>query len=390
MSYEFEDINSGDLITSNFMTSIINAIKSLDDRVIKLETSEPDDNRIEIVELDPESDSYRLDQILTVIGKNFEYLIGGLRVYVGEVNVIRYIEASDTKVVFKIPSNISNILEGGSEVHLIVSNRSSTDSKMIILKPKIELLTGFIDLVYQSVDPITFYENDQVDFMYTLTPHISKPANFIITPSISEATNQIDWESEIEVLVPDENGNLVETNQILLEKIGSKNIYIRISSVPPGTDGTSFKLTTAVSFGDKTFGADNRNFEVGMASEQEDTTFNLEFGYTDPQNIISADLSTISLQAGTTGTIHLTASKFTFPGDYYNSWLTPPAGWEISRFVETPVFHQVNQANLSVARDVAFELSPAEGSQYGEVEFIIQRNGETRKRRKIYNLKLIS
>lgn len=48
MSYEFEDIKPGDLITSNFMKSVINAIESLDGRVIKLEGAPPEDNKVVI------------------------------------------------------------------------------------------------------------------------------------------------------------------------------------------------------------------------------------------------------------------------------------------------------------------------------------------------------
>jgi hypothetical protein len=399
MTKLFNKVEPGDLITSDFINSILEKITSLESRISQLES---EDNKVVITGLVPKSGPYRINQRLQIDGYNFEFMEGNLRVEI-DVNppvvpVVNFIFASDYKLIFNIP-DIPNIPESGKDVDLVIRNRSSRAIRNIRIEPAQESLQGTVNVVYISVEPLTLTENQQADFMYKLISSTNIPADFIITPTISEETNPESW-PQPQVL--DDQKIEIETHRISMLATDEKIFYIRISNIPPDTNNTTFHLKVKSESG-IVKKSDIQEFKIGVETEQQDDTFSLIRNYSDPPDILNADKTIISLEEKEVGYIYLEAKDFTFVGndvsgsgekcDIYEFELNTgeeTIGWgETLEGIGMPDRYEIKENEVKFSKSPYFKLQPGTGaSKKGMIEFSMKRRGASKRRFLLFELSL--
>ena len=383
MSYEFEDIKPGDLITSNFMTSIINAIESLDDRVIKLEEASSEDNKVAIIELDPKSGPYRVGQEMKILGRNFEYSIGAHRLYFDATNVAVFKpDSSDSKLIFDIPE-VLNIPVSGKTVLLTLKNRSSTDSRFITLMPKKEPLAGSIIVdSYHTVEEGTITPNQTATFKFNLKSGLNQPARFVISPFISIDTNQQEWQERLRVL----DKNKIEINEIILNNGENQDFYIRITSIPSGTDGQVFSLTVDATADSIKGSSLLESYTVGQPPDEVDTSIHPNItSVVDPQNNNAplppgdyvTETKTVKRAINQAALIRVN-TLFDAPGNYdITVSLENGSNWNVRLVNPIPTNGgngEYNGISAGTTKIIEFGVGPLAGaSSSGKVKFSIKR-----------------
>src|SRR5258708_3143992 len=94
----------GDLITADLFNSMI---EELDILKQKIEASSTENDAVVITDLIPPSGTLQLGQQLQVLGRNFRFTSGGLKVYLDDTAITTFESATDEKLVFIIPTTIS-------------------------------------------------------------------------------------------------------------------------------------------------------------------------------------------------------------------------------------------------------------------------------------------
>lgn len=131
-----DEVRPGDLITADLMNQVLATLADLQMRVAQLETG---GERLRILEASPASP--RVGETLTVTGINFPLDPGNGNVQISGITVDRFIAASDTRLVFSVPSGFP-ILPG--DYLLTVRNGGFSDTHSLRILPASSNLTGSV------------------------------------------------------------------------------------------------------------------------------------------------------------------------------------------------------------------------------------------------------
>ncbi|HLK69140.1 MAG TPA: IPT/TIG domain-containing protein [Bryobacteraceae bacterium] len=187
-------VNPGDLITANYINSLIDALSGLDQRVTKLESIGSVSNPVIITGFTATQPVHVGDQI-EIDGAGFlvpailnQVTIGGAQVTNFSTN-----QSSATKLLFIVPA-ISGVTSGGVPFNVTVtnSNGSATSTFQIVVQSASTAPTGRSQLLY-SVPPVmpigqlNITAGQSYVFAYTLTAFTDRAGTFAFTPSATGA-----------------------------------------------------------------------------------------------------------------------------------------------------------------------------------------------------------
>ncbi len=394
MAQTFTRVDAGDLITETTFNQILEALEKLDVRVEALEASAPDPGSLAITDLIPATGPYRVGDVLTVRGRNFEYSIGNARVFLNAVRVQNLDDTAsgDTQLVFTIPP-VPGVTDPNTSVAvtLRVNNQSQQVSRQILLRAAQPTLFGDVDVEWLSVEPTTIEAGQPATFQFRLKSRASMAATFAIAPQITVAVNQALWQSRLQVL--DAALGPLSPAQIQLAQGASALFHVRITEVPTGTGGTSFELSVGATAGNVTGGSGALTFEVGEAVEPPDNTIALNPTTSVPLSALVGD--TVTASVGQLVRVRF-AAEFQVPGTYSVTLDTPGAtsGWTVARFLTTPASYTIDPEDIDSTSGVAtripeITIQPSAGaSSTGQAELRLQRQGASSSKARVLNLSL--
>jgi hypothetical protein len=383
-------VRPGELITAELINQILAELESLQGRVTKLESGSIGTTpTLAITEIKP-AGPYTVTQQIQVIGRNFGFSIGAHRVSIDGVRVLTFKEGSDNQnLIFDMP-NIPNIPPEGKTVVLSVSNQTSTETRTVVVLRLQIALGGNVDVSFESVEPATPVAGGPAMFRYKVKSRANQPAQFLVTPTITVASNQQEWNDALQVL--DDSGNQIVSSMIAVAPQEEKFFRIRLSTVPASPPNATFTLAVSAGATGVTATPDSRPFTVGQATEQQDSTLTLNFFSANPSSAFSA--GAVRLAQGGAGRITLIA-EFHVAGTYP---ITPAilsgTGWTAERSSSTPENMIIASSDLenpqaTATRNLDFIMRAAAGAAAtGQVEYRVQRQGQTNRRTLRLNLAL--
>jgi len=367
----FERVKAGDLITDDLMNRILDKLDSLEARVSKLEVVGPGGSVVAITDIFP-AGSLQIGQEVQVLGRNFVLPVTLNTVSVDGIIIQGFNPGSDnTRLIFNIPA----IQGAPKDVILKITNQNGRDFRTINILPS--SLSGNIDVSWLSVTPQTITQNQPATFLYQLESRATAPAKFTISPVVSIPS----WQSNLQVL--DSSLNIIPSGQIELAPLQQKQFNIRINPIPDGTNGTNFSLLVDVSAQGLMGSSGPRNFTVGQAAQQPDSSITFTRNFVNPSSALipgtGTNPDTIQLKQGTTATVGLSA-VLTVAGTYDVTILPAPlpTGWSIAPTFDSPAEFTVNPGDLSavpVAKTPKYTVSPQAGAASSRIEIHIKRQG---------------
>ena len=382
----FPNVLPGDLITAFDMNRVLQALSSLDDRVTRLEGSVISGAGVAITDLDPPSGTIKVGDPLTVIGRNFGISTGASRVYIDDLRIDSFLQATDTQLVFPIPFSIVDVPPQGRSATLTVSNATSSAQRTLSLKPALTL-GGSALVVSTGIAPPTITAGQPATFSFLLSSRATMDAKFALKATISVVANQDIWQNNLQIL--DQHQSVV--TQLPVAAGQSVPFSVRISPVPPGTDGTAFSLKVDAGADGVTGTSGQIQQTVGTTADQPDNTikaFAFSSSQVSPANAGSANASEIKLASGGAAKITL-AAVFSVQGNYA---LTPSqiggaSGWQVQPLASTtPSPFPVSAGDLNnpqgqASKTLDFVVTRPNGATSGQIEFKIQRQGQTLSRK---------
>lgn len=182
-------VNSGDIISADFMNGILTRVDALEEKVRNLEQSTPPAGVIitDVVGADP----FRIGNRVHVLGRNFSEPAEANTVTVGGESVQSFaFGGSDQGLIFDLPA-VSNLNPNGSPVLVVVQTAGGAMATyQIILHPALILPAGRIDVTY-SMAPVmpegqpNISGDESYDFIYEVTTFVDLNATYTLTPIIT-------------------------------------------------------------------------------------------------------------------------------------------------------------------------------------------------------------
>lgn len=384
MAQPFQNVQPGDLITSDQMNRILAALNDLDGRVTALQGSAVVGDAVVITDMIPPSGIIKVGDELTLIGRNFGFSTGAQRVYIDDTRVDAYQPgSSDSQLVFDIPLTITNVPQAGRSAVLTVSNASSTTQRTLLLQSA-AVLTGAADVIFQNVNPATIAAAAPVTFTFTLRSRANLDAVYAVSATVNVAANQAAWQSNVQIQNADSSP--MQSNQISVPAGQTKTLLVSINPVPPGTNGVAFSLTVNAAAGTVNGTSGPVAQTVGSPADIPDPTLTLGFSSgTAPGGSINS--SQVSIPAAGSAKVSLNAT-FTLVGSYN---LTGPlsggaTNWTVVALASsTPNPFPIAQGDLgqggTAAKTLDFVVTRGAGATSGQITFTVQRSGATQSRK---------
>jgi len=383
-----QTVRPGDLITADYMNTVIEALNALEERVSDLEDQMADNNQVIITQLIPSgssNDPIREGSELKILGRNFGFSTGAQRVYFNSTRIDSYKPGtSDQQLVIDVPDlNIQN--QNGEAYNLSVSNGISTATRSIVVYPREQTFQGNVDVIWSTnvdsnPDPNPIVRQKPAVFYYDIKSRATMAADVQIVPTITE------FQSTLQVL--DTSNTPLENNTIHLPAGEQTGFAVQIDSVPAGAPDT-FTLQVQAQVGGKTVGSFQKDFTIGqdVIPPDDNITLNVS-GFVPSDNY---DGTTITLSPGEVGTMTLNADfqmpDVSPPVDYNLLVTVTPAdaNWQaqLPNEQSSPITEDETDYGGGVAQEsLKFQVMPAQtgASQSAKVTFTVQQKGETKVR----------
>jgi hypothetical protein len=367
-----QHVRPGDLITADLVNTMIDKLNDLETAVNSGQGDTTQTHAVVISSLIPISGNIRVGDFLQVLGQNFDFSIGAQHVYIDDTLITAFDapNCSDTRLVFRVPLTFNNIPAAGKSAILTVSNATSTAQRTINLQSAMTLAGG-IDVNPQGVQPATPLPNAAATFQYQLISQANLDATYNLTASITTAANQADWQSRVRILDTNQSS---EIQSVHIAPNQQKTIFVRITQVPPATNGVAFGLTLNVLSTAGNVGGSSgvQNFVVGTPADQPDTTITVNV----PSIEVSQGTGSVSTTAVTisaNGISNLSyPSTFTLEGTYDVdvSFGNGAANWDVA-------FIQPAEAPLqlhSSLKILSSDLANPQGAAPKNITFTLRRN----------------
>lgn len=393
MSRQIKKVLPGDLITATFVNSIVDEVNELQNKIASLEAiNNAMADSVVITELIPSSGVVRVGSVLQVLGKNFNYSVGGHRVLIDDTRVnIFEVGSNDRKLVFQIPDTFVNVpLEGRSAV-LTISNLTSTTRRTIVLESS-QILSGEIDVIPRGVKSgtqLTPTPGALFVLEYKLRSRANIPALSTLSASVKVGgTPNETWQNNTQFV--NQSDVIIPSRQVTLKPGEEQSVYLRINPVPStAAPGTQFSVLVTADSGNIRGTSGEQSFAVGTQSEQPDNTISMNYSSSSRVSPVSAEnvINSTKIKLGSTGrALVVFDAEFTRAGTYTVSSRIPAAtqNWQASNHDTTSEQIFITDQDLAFDGKASFVLEyivrpvldqGGPPSTTGEVEFIVQRNG---------------
>jgi hypothetical protein len=368
----------GDLITAELFNLMLEEIDKLKQQVVVSSTQDD----VIISNLIPPSGTLQLGQELQVLGRNFRFTAGGLKVYLDDLPITTFNSATDEKLVFMVPTTIS-VPTGGKASILTVNNDRTSAQRTLTLLPAITL-SGSASVVLQGTSPTTPVAGSPFTLEFRLVSRASVDTTFTIDAQVKVATRQTEWQNNVRVL--NQGHTDISSRQLAVGAGQQATFFVVLSPIPAGTDNTAFSVTVNVASGNVQGSSGAQAFTVGTVAPQPDpaiTSFNFAAFELDAPGDGTVTPTSIGLKAGKTATISLTTTLTAVASYSLNGRLASGSNWTITRVNETtPPTLAIGDSDLRIGgvarKTVQFNVTAAAGaSATGQVEFSISRSGQT-------------
>jgi hypothetical protein len=385
MALDITHVQAGELITAALVNELIDELEKLDVRVTALETTGPTGGAVEIIAVTPQT--LEVGDVITIVGKNFDFLNGGARVRFNGFGPKTFAEESnDTLIICEVPDLGVVLPAEGLTVQLAVSNTTTTASRTITVKPpKLEQVGG-VNATFAGVSPDPIVANGTAELEFTLVGELSMPATITLTPrAVGQGGAPLGWATKILNAAKAQ----VPNRQIAIGPGETKAIYVALT-IPPGTNSTPFTLELDIS-GDGIDDSGDASLTVGQTSKLDTSITKLSplepsgAGVTLANGILSVPrngLATLPIEA-----------DFTVEGDYVvtftqaggtDGWtlaVVDPAVDEITGLHTKPVTQGDLDAGDGVANEgLTVRARPSANATSGHGILTVQRTDQDTKR----------
>lgn len=196
MALNFQRVFAGDLITTEYMNRLLDALDALDGRLGQLERGQPATQNVKITSITPVG-LRMVGDILHVQGINFIQPIDFNKVYLRGVPVQRFTSGStERELVFEIP-DIPNLSPSGEAITLTVSNGATTDSANVLVRPQPIMTRGRIESSYVTAPVIQANPPNitpgTLIFGFKVKAFVDRSSTFKLSPTMSDAG----WSAEL-------------------------------------------------------------------------------------------------------------------------------------------------------------------------------------------------
>ena len=380
-------VRPGDLITADLMNTMIDRLNALEAAVAAGEGT-PTAHAVSISGLIPANGNVRVGDFLQVFGQNFDFSIGAQRVFIDTTRVDAFDGAncSDTKLVFRIPSTITDVPSGGRPAILTVNNATSTARWTITLLPALELV-GAIDV--NPMPPPQIVPSTQVTFQYELVCNATLATTYDLTATLTPAANPDAWRGQVHIL---DTNQATEINQLRLVPNQRKTIFVRINQVPAGTNLVSFDLVLDVkSTAGNVGGSSLKTYVVGGPAEEIDETTKVNVPSIEvlPGSSGAVTSSTVTVGAGTVNLSYPVIFEVQGNYDLDVVFSNGATNWSVA-FMGLGVPPRQTHATIRISdtdlanpqhtapKNIAFSLRRDAGATAGRIQLKIQRQGQAR------------
>lgn len=375
-------VRPGDLITSSLVNEILSRLRDHDARLIVLEGGSATTGQVIISDVLP-GNLVQVNQVIQILGSNFDASVGAHRAYFDTQPVTEFIEATNNMLKVKVPP-IPGLPSLGKAVTLSVSNLTSSATRQLTVTPLPTNVTGVVDVASGSApNPVPAGAN--ADFGFTLTSRASvTDAEFVLSATITGPS----WQDRIRIL--DGSKVQLEGNRIRLTKNVATPVFVRINPVPTGSNNTAFDLMLSVDAqsGTATGDSEVKSYMVGVTTTPEDALLTITSITSDPAGahsggtiaagvgngvLMRANIALVS-GAPTNVTLTLTPTAPTGGGSTTNWLLT----WVDPSPTAGPTQSQVNSLTTA-GRTIEFFVEPqnSTATSPGRMQLKVQRAGVT-------------
>lgn len=368
-------VNPGDTITATDWNALVDAITSAFVHIDALEANQQGTG-LAITQLVPPAGPYRINDKLQVIGRNFQTVIGAVRVFLNTTPVLNLLPTStDTSLEFVIPP-LSGILPTGTMVDLMVVNQTESVIQPIQILPQDVPLQGIITVDWVKAEPATILPDAEAILRYHVRAATNKQATWTVTPKIDVA-NAAAWNSQIHVLGPDRTE--LTNNQIVLSPGQETDILLQIAKVPAGTNGVTFDASLTLTAEALSNGSGVKQFPVGTPTPEEDSAIDLVLVPAFSGSALANN--TLTVPAGQGAKFQLTAT-FHVAGTYnVTKTLNPAAEWTIAPLQGTAESYTIVKGQEGTENNLRYQVScTASATTPSQIKVDLQRVGETKKK----------
>ncbi len=398
----------GDVITAEDWNLVVDAINELlqsgQTTGIKLLASLPAGT-----DLDP----IRIGLLTQITGQNFGFAIGQSKVTFeqlgSEVVVLRQdmlSGSSDERLVFIMPP-VPGLTPEGVTSTMRVSNGVATDQRSVIVRPVVIDLLGDMFVTFRgdttpNPNPNPILVSQPVSFFYRFQSAINQPASFDLAAEVPAATVAIPPGFVDSIEFRDQGNQVISNKRIELGKNETRNITVRIPSVPATFNNQRFTLRVKATSGNVT-GNDQREFPVGTPVVETDpmiemaqtthTVFDIPTGQVD-SNTANGRLengSSIFLKVGKV--IHIPFNASLKTSGTYTITIQAKQGTTLTNWtlalINTP--GTINAPNGDAPRVFTFAVNPNAGAvANGSIVFRVKRTGVATEWSKEFSVQLLT
>ncbi|MBF8294347.1 MAG: hypothetical protein HW389_892 [Bacteroidetes bacterium] len=286
MAIQITKVKPGELITSDFINGIIDALLALDTRIAKLEAAGAGGGAPIITALnpDPTQEEVRMGDELRIIGKNLSTSTL-VSVTIGGEDVKQYKQgSSDSLLIVDIPT-ILGIPDEGDDVDLVVTNTQGYDVETFTLLPGETTTLSATLTVTNTVVPteVITADGSTYDYTFTISALTTLDEDYTLVPSIDPTS----WSVEA---VDSQGTEITEISIPKSQPTASTHTVIVRVTVPVGATGSAKLKLTLVAKNFPTVTGFSGNVDISVGSTPDEVTDAFEF--TDPNAIPSGSFDT--------------------------------------------------------------------------------------------------
>ncbi len=286
-----EKVQPGDLITTALMNQLLVDVADLHVRVLKLE-SQGDQlaGKVRIDRVIPSGTVLTVGDTVTIEGGNFEYSLGAAAVFFGGKKATQFQPGSNDQVLLVTVTDPGSLSENGTEIDLVVSNRSSSDSTKVKVKPKPIPLTGSVGLTPGTVTPDPLKAFTAARFNYTLISAASREATFNLVIKLAADGQPFDppqYNGLVSIL--DKSNSPLPNNSIRLIPGTPETISVNVSSLP-FPDQSKFNIQVVANADGASGSSPLKTYVVGTESNDDDFIALSLNGLDDPTKLVGGEI----------------------------------------------------------------------------------------------------
>ena len=398
----------GDVITAEDWNLVVDAINQLlqagQTNGIKIMASLPAGTAL---------DPIRIGLLTQITGQNFGFAIGQSKVtfeQLGSQVVVLHQQmlsgSSDERLLFIMPP-IAGIPTDGVTSTMRVSNGIAEDQRQVTVRPVVIDLLGDMFVTFRgdttpNPNPNPILASQAVSFFYRFQSAINQAATFDLAAEVPAASVAIPPGFVDSIEFRDQSNQVITSKRIEMGKSETRNITVRIPSIPSTFNNQRFTLRVKATSGNVT-GNDQREFPVGTPVVETDpmiemaqtthTVFDIGTGQVDSTTANGRldNGSQIFLRAGKV--IHVPFNASLKTSGTYTITIQPKAGTTLTNWtlalINTP--GTINAPAGDPPRVFTFAVNPNAGAAAsGSIVFRVKRSGVATEWSKEFSVQLIT